>query len=261
MKHLKYILALSLLSLFVLACQKQETGACDCDGQPSGKKCKEIHYQGDVYIGYIEFLYNEDGSLQQKTLFSDQSENKKSQYSYDAQGRLIKEEISFGSGGIDQYWEYAYNEMDSLGRKSFFENGRMISQTLYSYNPQGRLSLKEEYRDSVLLGSESFSYDQTGKLWRFERFDGEGALREQRFFEYFSNGTERISLYDQNREYTGYIFIHRNEENLIRERKQYDSEELLTGYMLNVISGGRISRSTWYDASGRQESRTLFLYY
>ena len=258
---MKYILALFLLSLFAFACQKQETGACDCDGQPSGRKCKEIHYQGDVYIGYIAFLYNNDGSLQQKTLFSDQSENKKSEYTYDSQGRLIKEEISIGAGGVEQYREYTYNETDSLGSESLFENGRMVTQTLYSYNPQGRLSLKEDYRDSVLLGSETFSYDQSGNLWRFERFDGDGALIEQRFFAYFSNGTEKISLYDHKREYTGYIFIHRNEENLIRERKQYDSKELLTGYMLNVISGGRISRSTWYDAAGRQESRTLFLYY
>ena len=250
-----------LIGLLSWSCKDELPEPCDCEGQPEGRICREIRYDKENYIGYVSYSYGTDGKLKDKEWFNPSGSDKIASYTYNAAGRLIREDITFHNRIGFAKWEHAYNDTDSLVRSAYSENGNLISEYEFEYNPEHLLLKKSLTENGVLTAVFRYSYDETGRLWRMEEYEGDGSLDIQRYYTYFSNHTERVEIYKGETEYLGYDFINRLTSGEILEIKHYGPNQELKGYLLNDYHGGRISRTADYDQDSHVKTSTLFVYY
>ena len=125
---------------------------------------KTIQQQGQVESGsYVDLFtenynYNLDGNLYEKI----DSEQRKTEYTYDTIGRLISENYSENNAEI---WSasYTFDEFDNRTQKVYNDHiASTQSTTLYSYNAANRLTAETVGGSSGY--SYTYSYDNSGNL-------------------------------------------------------------------------------------------------
>jgi len=255
------ILLLMIIGAGLSSCRDALPGPCDCDGQPSGKKCREVRYEQDDYIGFIDFRYNEEGRLHEQAWNPVAGTPKVSTYEYGANGKAIHERISYPGREGEAQWDFEYNEADSLLKASYYENGQLKRVIQYEYT-QANLLISKSFAEGGLITSRlHYTYDANNRLWRLAETDRDHRLLREEYYTYYGNFTERVEMFDSNSVYLGYRFIQRLADQRLLEVRAYDAEDGLLEYTLYEYHQGVLNRSATYSGDGAVIQRSDFLYY
>lgn len=101
----------------------------------------EISDKGELYEQYI---YNQDGTLAEKTtnyyvsVYGDRVENRY-EYSYDGEKRMV-EQNEYQLGVLEHKYRYEYNDIDSISKMTVYDgSGDLMEEWTYEYDSQRRL--------------------------------------------------------------------------------------------------------------------------
>lgn len=101
----------------------------------------EISDKGELYEQYI---YNQDGTLAEKTtnyyvsVYGDRVENRY-EYSYDGEKRMV-EQNEYQLGVLEHKYRYEYNDIDSISKMTVYDgSGDLVEEWTYEYDSQRRL--------------------------------------------------------------------------------------------------------------------------
>ena len=156
-------------------------------------------------------------------------------------GKLSK--ITYGNGFAV---EYVYNTVENLSEIWYNISGTRTKAYSYEYTASGLVS---RYNDHVTQQSTVYSYDAMGKLIGFVEFGSDELVNDFSARYYYVDDKDRLNgieyrlnyLYSGNQSassYTNYSY-------------SYDSEDKVTGYYVNGISGKYYNVSYVYDAFDR----------
>lgn len=101
----------------------------------------EISDKGELYEQYI---YNQDGTLAEKTtnyyvsVYGDRVENRY-EYSYDGEKKMV-EQNEYQLGVLEHKYRYEYNDIDSISKMTVYDgSGDLVEEWTYEYDSQRRL--------------------------------------------------------------------------------------------------------------------------
>lgn len=139
-----------------------------------GKLIKEDFYYNNRLWHYIEYEYDENGSMISDTeysvLYNEELHEIRIEYIYDDKGRLSAEQ-AYQNGHESYSLDYEYDEQDRLIKDTFY--GRINSYRSYSYDENGNLSVKTNDGEFGVTITD-YTYDDNNRLISAEDYhDGE----------------------------------------------------------------------------------------
>ncbi len=198
-------------------------------------------------------LYKYDYIL--KDINSDEFELKGGIYnktSYDQEGRILSEIKYDASGGIEQHYEYEYNEKgNKTADRSYDENGELIDNMEYEIDENGkRLFAYKIYLDGS-KDTITYRYDAEERLVSKEVKDDEDELERTEVFAY--EGTNEV-LHESRDEENRLVYrkeTRYTEKAEVLEEKTWSEETDSTSRLLNEYNNdGQLTSVTSFAESG-----------
>jgi hypothetical protein len=234
-KRIKHIVFI-LLILSVLSCKK------DSFIIPKNSNLKDklarvyIFYQDD-YIGYHNYVYNDDKKrIQINTYNSSEQLKKRVSYTYNTKG-LIETRIleNYTENSIAEY-TYSYTFFDSIQDYTVNSTDGTIEKYIFSYNTIRLPERQNYYQNNQLYNYTRFYYNSSDKIWLVRNFSKIDSLLFYDEYKYYVDNSYQLFHYNDT-SYLGYelfqynannkLYIHSlyNSNNYISKKTQYDYYE------------------------------------
>ena len=140
---------------------------------PAGRLVTEVFTNSENYSAKVDYVYREDGKLVEKLAVYDKTQEITA-YTYDENGRLLKEEHTVRTG-------------EKVQQNTVME---------YTYDASGNKLTQTETRMGSLSRKEEWTYNEAGKVLTYKEFDGQGNPGEEMKYIYDNQGRlEEETLY------------------------------------------------------------------
>ena len=140
---------------------------------PAGRLVTELFTNSENYSAKVDYIYREDGKIAEKIAVYDKTQEITA-YTYDENGRLLKEEHTVRTG-------------EKVQQNTVME---------YTYDASGNKLTQTETRMGELSRKEEWTYNEAGKVLTYKEFDGQGNPGEEMKYIYDNQGRlEEETLY------------------------------------------------------------------
>ncbi len=153
-----------------------------------GNFCSEISYEYDENGNMISFV---------NIGATDPSVISIGEYTYDEQGRLIKEHISLISDEVDYINEHAYDDENNLISYKEIYNGEVTLWEGYEFDERGMKTADFEYdKNGELVSKSTFAYDEkTNNILQNIIYDAAGNMTDYSEYAYDEEGRLISSIF------------------------------------------------------------------
>ncbi len=254
---MKHFLDIALVSSFILiltSCGVDEIIPCSRDTMHSGKLCREYRYSNGNPVGYVEYSYSGDSTVN-RTFFDSNDNLVKSSTERYSNG-LLQAKVERLENGTTTVGSYHYLSNDSLECIVF---GAADSSHCFSYLNYKRVRLEHFHGASLVRYQEYRYYEDDGRLFRISYFNQDDSLIQYSTYSYYFGGIVRIDYANPNYVPLGNAVLKFSEEQYLESSQFTDT----TGQITNRLecfydSNNRLSESKEESTLG--SSRILYLY-
>jgi hypothetical protein len=255
--RMKQILNNTLVVIFVLvfsSCGVDEIIPCSSDAMHSGKLCREYRYSNGSPVGYVEYSYSGDTTIDQ-TFFDNDGNLVKSITERYSNG-LLQAKVERLENGTTTVGSYHYLSNDSLECIVF---GAADSSQCLSYVNGKRVKVEYFHGESRNRYQEYRYYEDDARLFRISYFNQNDSLIQYRTYGYYFGGIVRIDYANSSFEPLGYEVLNFSDEQYLESSQFTDTTGRITHRLEQVYdASNRLSESIEESTLGT--SRILYLY-
>lgn len=251
----KLILAILIL-LVSFSCSRDELANCDCDGKVNSL-CREVIFNNNEYIGYIQYSYNNFDSISSVNYYSNTSNSTKNiTFSYDSLFRVADKKFTNNNAFYDELkFQYSNNKISTV---NYLKNNTCVYKDNYIY--ENNLLKKIEFTSTAAIDSSiNYIYYSDNKLKKENHIDNNGFTKGYKIFEYFSNDTDKMSVYNSKDSLMESYTYRKNNGNIIETI--YSRNGMSNTYeSFKYYTNGLLSKKHCYNEKGKEIKRIHYSY-
>lgn len=241
-----------LFVVLISSCSVDELPACN-ENIPVGFKCKAYQYTSGKFNSTQSFEYNADSLLVKTSTFK--SNNKlvgKTYYYYNENDKVEEIEKRNANDAWVQSEFFTYSSNGLLVEK--VTNNSNLNRLIFNYQDSLLLSKVNIVNNDTLMVDSFEYYTNTHELYRTLRYRND-SLNEIRYFESFSNNTERERIFDVNGNFKGELVVSFNGQNQKNEIVSYNEFNLVDYRIVYKYQEDSIVEQLLYNGEGEVEEK------
>ncbi|MEI7596566.1 MAG: hypothetical protein WCK02_12515 [Bacteroidota bacterium] len=251
----KLLFVFSFFLLIIASCSRDELTNCNCIGKEN-TICREVVFNNDVYSGYIEYAYNNFDSISNIKYFSSQANSIKTILFYYDSTNNISHKIFKNSNSFYDELKYAYLD-NKINDIYYLSQNDTVYQNKYFY--QDNLLKKIEFFSSASADSSiAWTYYSDNKIRHEKHYGNNGMIKYYRFFEYFSNNIDKISIYNSQDSLVEYYTINKNNSSIINTCTKAGIDFIYQ--TSEYYNDGNLKTRITFNEKGKEVLRIHYLY-